>query len=128
MVAASPAPIMRRISRVSTSSARPAVTVSMAAIAGPLRVGRQEITVVVEDTGIGIPADALATITEPFVQASSGERQQQGSGLGLTIVKALVEMHSGTLTIDSEEGRGTTVIAHFPASRVTMPARKLTAT
>jgi PAS domain S-box-containing protein len=87
-----------------------------------------DLCVVVEDTGIGIPADALATITEPFVQASSGERQQQGSGLGLTIVKALVEMHSGTLTIDSEEGRGTTVIAHFPASRVTMPARKLTAT
>ena len=73
-----------------------------------------DLRVVVEDTGIGIPADALATITEPFVQASSGERQQQGSGLGLTIVKALVEMHSGTLTIDSEEGRGTTVTAHFP--------------
>jgi PAS domain S-box-containing protein len=87
-----------------------------------------DLSVIVEDSGIGIPADALATITEPFVQASSGERQQQGSGLGLTIVKALVEMHGGTLTIESEEGRGTTVTAHFPASRVTMPARKLTAT
>jgi len=90
--------------------------------------GNGDLSVVVEDTGIGIPEEALATITEPFVQASSGERQQQGSGLGLTIVKALVEMHGGVLIIESVEGKGTTVIAHFPASRVTMPARKLTAT
>ena len=87
-----------------------------------------EITVVVEDTGIGIPATALANITEPFVQAATGERQYQGSGLGLTIVKALIEMHGGSLTIDSQEGEGTTVTAIFPADRVTVPARKLTAT
>ena len=42
------------------------------------------------------------------MQASSGERQQQGSGLGLTIVKALVEMHGGMLAIESVEGKGTT--------------------
>lgn len=82
-----------------------------AAPGGPYRIA-------VADDGIGIPADRIATVTEPFYQANPNSHQsRQGSGLGLSIVKALVEAHDGTLTIQSELGRGTTVAIELPAAR-----------
>jgi len=83
---------------------------------------RGEIVVEVTDTGIGIPPEILGRITDPFVQAKTA-KQHQGSGLGLAIVKALVELHGGTLTIESELGRGTTVTGVFPRSRVLAESR-----
>jgi len=71
--------------------------------------------ILVKDTGIGIPADQLSNITEPFSQADSNpHRTQEGTGLGLSIVKSLVEVHDGTLEIASEFGKGTTVTVTFP--------------
>lgn len=69
----------------------------------------------IKDTGIGIPANKLATITKPFEQVShSYARDHEGSGLGLAITKELVEMHGGNLFIESQMGIGTTVTIRLP--------------
>jgi signal transduction histidine kinase len=72
-----------------------------------------------QDTGIGIPADKLEAVFEPFQQAdSSDKRIYGGTGLGLSLVKSMVELHGGTIAIESVEGEGTTVEIRFPAERV----------
>lgn len=71
---------------------------------------------VVSDTGIGIPAEKLARIGEPFVQAQNGlARHYEGTGLGLSLVKGLVDLHGGAFAIDSTEGEGTVVTIDLPA-------------
>jgi PAS domain S-box-containing protein len=61
----------------------------------------------VSDQGRGIPKEAQATIFDRFTQAERGDAKR-GSGLGLWICKSLVELHGGTITLESEPGRGTT--------------------
>jgi signal transduction histidine kinase/sensor domain CHASE-containing protein len=69
----------------------------------------------VRDTGIGISAKDIETALAPFGQIDSNlARRFDGTGLGLPIVRGICELHGGTLTIDSEIGRGTTVTAVFP--------------
>lgn len=73
----------------------------------------------VTDSGIGIPPEYLDTIMQPFVQVESGmSRNYEGTGLGLSLVKSMVELHGGTVSIDSAPGTGTTVTVRFPAERV----------
>jgi PAS domain S-box-containing protein len=75
-----------------------------------------EITV--RDTGVGIPADALALIFEPFQQiANSSKVQRKGTGLGLTIVKRLLELLGGTVSVESEQHRGSTFRIWLPIGR-----------
>jgi len=79
-----------------------------------IRDGRLQL--IVSDTGIGIPADKLARIGEPFVQAQNElGRHYEGTGLGLSLVKGLVDLHGGTFTIESAEGEGTVVTIDLPA-------------
>lgn len=86
------------------------------------RAADDALVLSVADTGVGIPADHLERITEPFTQApQSMFVSQEGSGLGLALVKSLIELHGGALTIDSQVGTGTTVSVSFPPSRVTWP-------
>jgi signal transduction histidine kinase len=67
-----------------------------------------EVTVVVRDTGPGIPADELPRIFERFYRGTNtGEARASGSGLGLAIVRSIVEMHGGRIDLTSEVGRGT---------------------
>jgi len=67
------------------------------------------LSVAVSDTGIGIPADRLEAIFQAFAQADgSTTRHYGGTGLGLTISARLVELMGGRLSVDSEEGRGST--------------------
>jgi signal transduction histidine kinase len=75
---------------------------------------------VVADTGMGIPKDRIQEALEPFGQVSSSaeSRQSQGTGLGLPLAKAMVELHGGALTLDSDTGKGTRVYIEIPASRV----------
>ena len=71
----------------------------------------------VMDNGSGIPAQDLPHVFERFYRGDrSRHRVTGGSGLGLTIVKGIVEAHRGEIAITSEEGKGTTVIVKFPRS------------
>jgi CheY-like chemotaxis protein len=82
-----------------------------------------EARIDVRDTGIGVPADFLATIFEPFAQADrSTAREYGGLGLGLSIVKQIVVLHGGTVTAASDgEGRGTTISMGLPIPAVVDP-------
>lgn len=74
-----------------------------------------ELRVAVRDNGIGIPADALSRLGEPFEQVSdTRDRNYDGTGLGLALTKSFAEMHGGRLTIASEPGRGTQVSFYLP--------------
>lgn len=70
----------------------------------------------VEDTGVGIPADKLDTIFEAFtrIEEDRYRRSTEGTGLGLTLTRRLVEMHGGRIWIESEEGKGTRVHIEMP--------------
>jgi PAS domain S-box-containing protein len=82
-----------------------------------LRKSRCRLRFDVEDTGIGIPKDKLSTIFESFSQAdASVTRKYGGTGLGLTIVKQLVELQNGTISVNSKEGEGSTFTVSIPYS------------
>lgn len=75
---------------------------------------------VVADQGIGIPSDALPWIFEAFRQVDRRRLEQQGSGVGLTIVRGLAEVYGGQVTVESTPGQGsvfavTLPVAQFPA-------------
>ena len=74
------------------------------------------VTVQIEDTGIGIPEEALPHIFEPFYRVDqSRSRAVGGAGLGLPLVKDIVEKHGGEVAVKSAAGEGTTFILRFPA-------------
>jgi signal transduction histidine kinase len=76
------------------------------------------IVLSVADTGIGIAAKDITLVLAPFGQvANAMSRQHTGTGLGLPLTKALVELHGGEMTLDSTPGVGTTVRCRFPARR-----------
>jgi PAS domain S-box-containing protein len=78
--------------------------------------GQTEI--VVRDTGIGIAAEDLSRVIEPFRQVDSGHaRRHDGTGLGLAICDRLVRLHGGVLSLASTLGRGTAATVSLPASR-----------
>jgi signal transduction histidine kinase len=84
------------------------VTVRLAARDG-------EALIEVRDTGVGIPAAEQDRLFERFYRASTAtDRAIPGVGLGLTIAKAIVEAHGGTLDFDSIEGAGTTFRVRLP--------------
>jgi signal transduction histidine kinase len=79
------------------------------------RAERRYNSLVVADKGIGIPHDELFHIFEPFYRSRLSPKDS-GSGLGLTIVNEIVQMHRGKITISSMRGRGTTVTVSIPQS------------
>jgi signal transduction histidine kinase len=75
--------------------------------------------IAVRDTGIGIAPEDQARVFEPFSQVDSSlSRRHPGTGLGLPLVKALMELHGGTVALESRLGEGTTVTVTLPADRV----------
>jgi signal transduction histidine kinase len=75
----------------------------------------QALVLTVADTGIGIPGDKLGRIFERFYQVNgSTTRQYGGVGLGLALVKEIVEAHNGTVTVASQVGAGTTFTVSLP--------------
>lgn len=78
--------------------------------------------VTVADTGIGMDEFGKAIALEKFGQVDSSlSRKHDGTGLGLPLTKGLVDLHGGTLEIDSHPGKGTAVTISFPMSRVLKP-------
>lgn len=84
----------------------------------------------VEDTGMGIPLDLQAHIFEPFVTGNQTTQRRDGIGLGLSITRRLVMLHGGTLTLESQPSRGTTVHVylplHVPTPHIAVPQREVT--
>ena len=81
------------------------------------------IEVHVGDRGPGIPENERAEIFKPFVRgAAAQEKQIRGSGLGLSLVKEIVEAHGGTVSVRSEHGQGATFTVRLPAKTTTKPA------
>ncbi len=77
----------------------------------------------IADTGIGIALEDIPKALAPFQQIDSDlNRKYEGTGLGLPLTKSLVELHGGSLDLQSEVGVGTTVTVRFPAERVVSEA------
>ncbi|MEJ2659870.1 MAG: ATP-binding protein [Desulfobacteraceae bacterium] len=75
----------------------------------------EHVAIVVADQGIGIAAEALPHLFEPFYRAdASRSRKTGGFGLGLSICKAVIDAHNGQIRIDSEPGKGTRVTVTLP--------------
>ncbi|WP_439477123.1 ATP-binding protein [Brevundimonas sp.] len=84
----------------------------------------ERLKVAVTDTGIGIAAEDLNRLARPFEQVEGQHsKTTQGTGLGLALTKSLIELHGGTLSIESEPGRGTTVGFDLPIRRPGQPAK-----
>lgn len=76
------------------------------------------LRIAVEDTGVGIPAEALGSIFDRFVQAKNRRQgKARGTGLGLAFCRKVMDAHHGLLWAESEEGRGSTFTALFPLNR-----------
>jgi CheY-like chemotaxis protein len=95
-----------------------------------VRAVASDALITVTDDGVGIAADVLPHVFEPFVQANQARDHYLGGlGLGLAIVKNLVELHGGSIAIDSALGRGTHVTVRLPVATavatVMAPAKRL---
>jgi PAS domain S-box-containing protein len=85
------------------------------------------VIITVSDNGIGIPADALPTLFDMFSQVDrSLERSSGGLGIGLSLVKGLVEMHGGTVSATSVEGSGSTFTVRLPIAMPDQPRAPIT--
>ncbi len=87
-----------------------------------IRATETGLTVIVEDTGVGMRPDMVPQIFTAFQQASTGDmRSHEGSGLGLTITKHLVELMQGSIQVDTAPDTGTTVCVRLPRRPVPVP-------
>ncbi|MEX1205244.1 MAG: PAS-domain containing protein [Dongiaceae bacterium] len=82
------------------------------------RRGDDELLISVTDTGIGIPAADQAAVFGKFARVG-GQVRQSGAGLGLALVKSLIELHGGRVELDSTPGAGTRVTCHLPTRAAT---------
>lgn len=81
---------------------------------------RAWLLVRLEDTGIGIPQDKIPNLFQEFYQVdSSYTRKQEGAGLGLALTKRLVDLHGGTISVESREGEGTVFTVMLPVTQRT---------
>jgi signal transduction histidine kinase len=88
-------------------------------IACSLSIDDAGVVFSVADTGVGIPAEHLERVLLPFVQLDSAlTRRHDGTGLGLALVKAMAELHGGSLRLDSRVGSGTTASVVLPRHRL----------
>lgn len=102
------------LSNLLTNAAKytePGGTITLAA-----RAEGSDIVIVCEDNGIGIRADLLARVFDPFVQGARGiDRRQGGLGLGLAVARSLVEQHGGSISAHSDgDGQGSRFVVRLP--------------
>jgi two-component system, NtrC family, sensor kinase len=98
------------------TNARDAMGTTGGTLTIALRERQSQIELSVSDTGSGIPAELLEKIFEPFVttKGSLGGSQTPGTGLGLSVSYGIVKEHGGTILVESEVGRGTTMLVRMP--------------
>jgi signal transduction histidine kinase/DNA-binding NarL/FixJ family response regulator len=89
-----------------------------------LELREEEAALAVEDSGVGIPADRLATIFEPYYQISRGKGNRQGMGLGLSIVERIMESAGGRIRVRSEEGKGSRFEIRLPSCPPPLPGQE----
>ena len=78
-----------------------------------------QVKIEISDNGIGIPRDRIEHVLSPFEQIhKEHDLNEEGTGLGLPIVKNLIELHGGKFTLTSEVNVGTTAVITLPCSRV----------
>jgi signal transduction histidine kinase len=81
------------------------------------RVEAGEVVLTVRDTGIGVPADEMPKLFTRFFRSAADEAHSiPGTGLGLSVVREIVENHGGQVTMDSTQGEGSTVTVTLPSS------------
>lgn len=86
--------------------------------------GKKSLVIEIEDKGAGIPEEDMPRLFEPFFRGEkSRTRTAGGVGLGLTLVKRIVEAHQGTVTLQSSVGAGTKASVHLPLSPSLSPAK-----
>ncbi|HNN64508.1 MAG TPA: HAMP domain-containing sensor histidine kinase, partial [Candidatus Obscuribacter sp.] len=79
-----------------------------------------QVLIFVADHGRGIPAHKLASVFDRFQQVDAADaKNNRGAGLGLTICKTFIELHGGTVEVESEVGRGSTFICKLPMRPMT---------
>ncbi len=84
-----------------------------------IKSGQESVMIEVEDTGIGIPEDKLERIFDRFVQVDKTfTRQHEGSGIGLTLVRNLVELHGGTISAKSQLTKGSVFMVALPLAEL----------
>lgn len=115
---ADPARIDQIINNLLTNAFR--YTPEGGAIAISVSVDGEQAVLNVSDTGIGIPPELIDHLFDPFVQGERAlDRSQGGLGIGLTLVRKLVELHGGSVRAESRgEGHGSTFTVRFPLARV----------
>ncbi|HEV2354759.1 MAG TPA: ATP-binding protein, partial [Puia sp.] len=90
---------------------------------------RERVELVVTDTGVGIPAEELPHIFERFHRVQNTEgRTFEGTGIGLSLVRELVQLHGGMITVDSLKGRGSRFTVSLPVGKDHLPANQVTET
>ncbi len=77
-----------------------------------------KIIITIRDTGVGIPADKIGALFEPFTRVESTNQMAEGSGYGMYVVKGLADLMRGSVAIQSQPGDGTTVLLNIPAEKV----------
>lgn len=128
LVAHLPEPILcpidpARIEQVVTNLVSNAAKYSEPGTRIEVRVEREAVfgRVSVTDQGIGIAPDSVARVFDRFFRTTAGKQKAQGLGLGLFVCKQLVELHGGTIGVESTLGRGTTFWLRLPLGEGLMP-------
>ena len=81
----------------------------------------KDMIISVQDTGVGIPEDAIGHIFQKFYRVRESESKASGTGLGLSICKKIIQGHGGTIEVKSKFGIGTNIIICLPRSSKTLP-------
>lgn len=90
-----------------------------------IKLSDHNVLIIVEDTGMGIPKDDMPHLFERFYRGHNvNELEIRGTGLGLGIVKEVVDLHNGTIVVESEEGEGTKFQISIPLSVETVMAQE----
>jgi PAS domain S-box-containing protein len=99
------------------------------AIRVAVRAEDGQAVVTVADTGIGVPAHEMPRLFERFHRIENARsRSNEGSGIGLALVQELIQLHGGTITVSSAEGKGTTFTIRLPFGDAHLPADALVST